>query len=144
LRWKFFTTPITYRLNFFFRNQIPSMLYSLYAKSLGSPEQQKNAKLLKIITDRTLQMTSIFEHFTNHEWIFTMNNTLSLLSRFPPEQQSNFSLYSDLDWEKYWRFFAFGMQRFKIVIIIVFCCYLVFSLLFVCLFCFFFFSSSSS
>jgi len=113
LYFRFYKNKQMYEIRNFFSNTIPTKLYSGYAKVLGTPEQKKNAALLKKVSTRTQEMTEIFTHFSMHEWIYSIRNTEQIMSRIvQPEREKFYLGLRDMDWEHYFRYFCYGMQKY--------------------------------
>lgn len=113
LRWHFYTTKTGFNTQFFIQNRLPAALYSAFANTVGNPQQRKNAALYKKINTQTLRACESFSHFTNTEFIFAVPNTEVLIKQLNPEEREIFFFkVEDIDWEKYLRYFAYGMHRF--------------------------------
>lgn len=102
-----------YRTQFFLRYELPAAIYSLYANAFGTTAQKENATLLRQMTASTLETSRTFEYFTNREWLFDVSNTSQLMNQLSPTDKHLLYFELDhLDWEKYLRFFCYGIQRF--------------------------------
>eukprot|EP01114_Cavostelium_apophysatum_P016610 TRINITY_DN4768_c0_g1_i2.p1 TRINITY_DN4768_c0_g1~~TRINITY_DN4768_c0_g1_i2.p1 ORF type:complete len:1170 (+),score=311.65 TRINITY_DN4768_c0_g1_i2:168-3677(+) len=113
VRFRFYKSKTMYDLQFFLKYEVPTGLYSLFAKTLGTAKHKKNAAMLTKVKDRTLNVTDSFVHFCTHEWVFSTKNTQSIMNRIEPSEKDHFFFdVQDIDWEKYFRFFCYGMQKF--------------------------------
>jgi len=113
LYFRFYKSETMYQLHYLVKYKIPATAYSAFANSIGTASQKKNAAVLKKVSDRTMFFADLFRHFSNNEWIFSVRNTEQMMSRVAEDEKDKFYFaLRDLDWEKYYRFFCYGMQRF--------------------------------
>jgi len=113
LKFRFYKSHVLYRTQFFLRYEVPATLYKLFANTVGTATHKKNSALLSKITSRTLMITETFVHFTSTEWIFDAANTEAAVNGLIPEERAKFYFaLQEMDWEKYYRFFCYGMQRY--------------------------------
>lgn len=111
-KWTFIKNYTAYKTYYFLQDKLPTTLYSAYAKLFGTVQQKKNAALLQKISERTYQATHLFSHFTTNEFIFTVHNTEALIKSLNEDEAEIFSFDVEFDWERYFRYFTYGVHRF--------------------------------
>ncbi len=113
LYFEFYHTQWAYEINYFFRKELPARLYSLFATISFNEKYRRNAELLRKINMRTRQASEVFINFTKKEWIYESQNVERMYQNLQPDQRRKFDLYvPTMNWEKYFRYFSYGMQRF--------------------------------
>ena len=118
MRFRFYSNRLLYRTQYFLSYELPATLYGYFAKTLGTREHKKNAELMKKMTGRTMMVSDTFVHFTSTQWIFDVTNTERASKALIPEERPVFGFnVGELDWEKYYRFFCYGMQKYVIQVL---------------------------
>jgi len=114
LRFRFYKSDLAYKTNYFVRRELPSMLYTAFANTVGTQQHKKNAEVLRKMTHSVASFTDAFSHFTSCHWIFDASNSEALMKRkLVEEEREKFYLgVQEIDWERYFRFFCYGLQRF--------------------------------
>jgi hypothetical protein len=94
-------------------HDLPTFAYSAFAKTLGTAKQKKDAEMLRRMNERAVHFADIYRHFTMNEWIFDVKNTETISKSLVDDEQKTFGFFiSELDWERYLRFFCYGIQKF--------------------------------
>jgi hypothetical protein len=123
----FYRSHLAYKVRKFIDTDVPSTLFWIYSRLplLGSQDLQKKADLWKKVASQSAKAGDAFLHFMTNEWIYDAT-TCSALDRVTvdsytshrqnlkvPEFVNEFGLQDQTfyDWEYYWRYFAYGMQK---------------------------------
>eukprot|EP01120_Amphizonella_sp_Union-15-10_P010869 TRINITY_DN4505_c0_g1_i6.p1 TRINITY_DN4505_c0_g1~~TRINITY_DN4505_c0_g1_i6.p1 ORF type:complete len:1140 (-),score=214.44 TRINITY_DN4505_c0_g1_i6:109-3528(-) len=102
-----------YRAQFFLKYQLPSRLYSAFAKMMRSEFHQKQARRSSNIVERCHMLTKSFRHFIENEWIFQSQNGDKVLASMNPQSLERFNFSNvHLDWHAYLNYFCWGLQKF--------------------------------
>jgi len=93
--------------------RIPVFVFQNVAKALRSPDLQKKAGLLKMVSTRSESVAQSFKHFTTNEWFFSVDNTAEMQRFCSPEELEIFHLdVTKIEWFKYFLNFGWGLQKF--------------------------------
>jgi len=105
--------PLVYQADFLLRYELPTRLFSMFANTLGNANHRKQANLMRKITERTAQAADAFSYFTSTEFIFSAKNSAEIMSSLIEEEKELYPFdISEMDWEKYFRYFCYGVQRY--------------------------------
>ncbi|CDW87851.1 male sterility protein [Stylonychia lemnae] len=112
---KFVANKKLYNALFFLRNDLPVRVLNKIAMipGIGGPQMQKNAQKLQKINMRALSLGSMFEHFTNNEWIYESNQIYNLQAQMSQDEIKEFQFDAKtIDWPLYVKIYVYGMQKF--------------------------------
>lgn len=104
----------SYYPSYWINQKLPSVLYSVYAKSpLGTASDRKNAELLKKALDKSLIVAETFRFFVQNEWIYGTTKLMKMYNSLTPEDKRVFNFDpKSIDWYTYNRCMSWGLRYF--------------------------------
>eukprot|EP01132_Coremiostelium_polycephalum_P000607 gene607-755_t len=112
--FSFHTNTMMYEAHFFMKYGIPSALLSLLAIVTGNEDTKNKAESFKKVTKAARLITDTFQHFTAHEWIFSVQTLEKIFQEdLDAEDRIKFSIdAAEINWQSYFCYFCYGLHKY--------------------------------
>mmetsp|Transcript_32848 Transcript_32848/g.29710 ORF Transcript_32848/g.29710 Transcript_32848/m.29710 type:complete len:430 (+) Transcript_32848:489-1778(+) len=90
-------------------------MYKKVAQLMGNKTMQKNADKLIQVGEKSKIVSSLFVHFSMNEWIFNSQKIEEIAEFCTEDERKRFFIdIKEVDWKKYFTYFAWGIHRFAL------------------------------
>lgn len=104
-----------FKLAFFFKNELPTVLLEKLAKvpGIGTAAIKKTAEKGRLMTSKAWETGVLFDHFTTNSWIYESVQVDEIQKLMTPEEREVFFIDAKLiDWHQAIQSYVHGIQRF--------------------------------
>ncbi|EFA75040.1 hypothetical protein PPL_11725 [Heterostelium album PN500] len=112
--FNFHTNIMMYEAHFFMKYGIPSVLLSLMSTLTGNEETKAKSEAFKKMTKAARLITDTFQHFTGHEWVFSVTTLEKIFQEvLDAEDRVRFNCdAAEINWQSYFCYFCYGLHKY--------------------------------
>ncbi|GAM27335.1 hypothetical protein SAMD00019534_105100 [Acytostelium subglobosum LB1] len=110
----FHTNLLMYEAHFFMKYGIPSVMLQVMAFVTGNEETKSKAEAFKKMTKAARLITDTFQHFTGHEWVFSVSTLEKVFQEhLDADDRIRFTCdAAQINWQSYFCHFCHGLHKF--------------------------------
>eukprot|EP01133_Synstelium_polycarpum_P011532 gene11532-13458_t len=103
-----------YEAHFFMKYGIPSVLLQFLALVTGNEETKTKSEAFKKMTKAARLITDTFQHFTAHEWVFSVTTLEKIFGdSLDADDRVRFNCdAADINWQSYFCYFCYGLHKY--------------------------------